>query len=92
VLLWQKQYSSALVRFLALARAEVFQFSPYIAHGFLSSSSVFLLAGRQVGQRFWAEDFQIPQQHKTLSLVVIVKTLRMKTYCNDNELRKWWTL
>jgi hypothetical protein len=50
-ILGQKQYPSALVRYLALARAEVFQFSPYIVQGFLSSSSVFKPVRRYAG---WA--------------------------------------
>jgi hypothetical protein len=50
-ILGQKQYPSALVRYLALARAEVFQCSFL----FLSSSSVF-----QLGSGFGRKNFKSP--------------------------------
>jgi hypothetical protein len=58
-ILGQKQYSSALVRYWALVRAEVFQ----------SSFEHFLYICFSIGQRFRAEDFQIPQHRKALSVV-----------------------
>jgi hypothetical protein len=50
-ILGQKQYTSALVRYWALARAEVFQFSFL----FLSSSSVF-----QLGSGSGRKNFKFP--------------------------------
>jgi hypothetical protein len=49
---------SALVRYWALVRAEVFQ----------SSFVLYLYICFSIGQRFRAEDFQIPQHRKALSL------------------------
>jgi hypothetical protein len=60
-ILGQKQYTSALVRYWALARAEVFQ----------SSFVLYLYICFSIGQRFRAEDFQIPQHRKALSLYAI---------------------
>jgi hypothetical protein len=57
-ILGQKQYPSALVRYWAAVRAEVFQ----------SSFVHFLYICFSIGQRFRAEDFQIPQHRKALSL------------------------
>jgi hypothetical protein len=62
-ILGQKQYPSALVRYWAVVRAEVFQ----------SSFVLFLYIFFSIGQRFRAEDFQIPQHRKALSLAVILK-------------------
>jgi hypothetical protein len=58
-ILGQKQYTSALVRYLASARAEVFQCSFFVLIFIFSIS---------IGQRFRAEEFQIPQHRKALSL------------------------
>jgi hypothetical protein len=60
-ILGQKQYTSALVRYLASVRAEVFQ----------SSFVHFLYICFSIGQRFRAEDFQIPQHRKALSLCIM---------------------
>jgi hypothetical protein len=60
-ILGQKQYPSALVRYWAVVRAEVFQ----------SSFVLYLYICFSIGQRFRAEDFQIPQHRKALSLVAI---------------------
>jgi hypothetical protein len=60
-ILGQKQYPSAFVRYLASARAEVFQ----------SSFVLYLYICFSIGQRFRAEEFQIPQHRKALSLAVI---------------------
>jgi hypothetical protein len=57
-ILGQKQYPSALVRYWASVRAEVFQ----------SSFVLYLYICFSIGQRFRAEDFQIPQHRKALSL------------------------
>jgi hypothetical protein len=59
--LGQKQYPSALVRYWAAVRAEVFQ----------SSFILYLYICFSIGQRFRAEDFQIPQHRKALSLAVM---------------------
>jgi hypothetical protein len=59
-ILGQKQYPSALVRYWAVVRAEVFQ----------SSFVLYLYICFSIGQRFRAEDFQIPQHRKALSLGV----------------------
>jgi hypothetical protein len=61
-ILGQKQYTSALLRYWALVRAEVFQ----------SSFVLFLYICLSIGQRFRAEDFQIPQHRKALPLAVIL--------------------
>jgi hypothetical protein len=53
-ILGQKQYTSALVRYWASVRAEVFQCSPYICVGIL----IFIFS-TSIGQRFRAEEFQI---------------------------------
>jgi hypothetical protein len=55
-ILGQKQYPSALVRYWALVRAEVFQ----------SSFVLYLYICFSIGQRFRAEEFQIPQHRKAL--------------------------
>jgi hypothetical protein len=55
-ILGQKQYPSALVRYWALVRAEVFQ----------SSFVLYLYICFSIGQRFRAEVFQIPQHRKAL--------------------------
>jgi hypothetical protein len=57
-ILGQKQYTSALARYWAAVRAEVFQ----------SSFVHFLYICFSIGQRFQAEVFQIPQHRKALSL------------------------
>jgi hypothetical protein len=62
-ILGQKQYTSALVRYWAAVRAEVFQ----------SSFVLYLYICFSIGQRFRAEDFQIPQHRKALSLPAILK-------------------
>jgi hypothetical protein len=61
-ILGQKQYTSALVRYWAAVRAEVFQ----------SSFILYLYICFSIGQRFRAEDFQIPQNRKALSLCAIL--------------------
>jgi hypothetical protein len=58
-ILGQKQYQSALVRYWGAVRAEVFQ----------SSFVLYLYICFSIGQRFWAEDFQIPQHRKALSVI-----------------------
>jgi hypothetical protein len=68
--LGQKQYPSALVRYLALVRAEVFQ----------SSFVLYLYICFSIGQRFRAEDFQIPQHRKALSLVATLKLFVVKSF------------
>jgi hypothetical protein len=60
-ILGQKQYTSALVRYWAAVRAEVFQ----------SSFVLYLYICFSIGQRFRAEEFQIPQHRKALSLAAI---------------------
>jgi hypothetical protein len=59
-ILGQKQYPSALVHYWAAVRAEVFQ----------SSFVLYLYICFSIGQRFRAEEFQIPQHRKALSLAV----------------------
>jgi hypothetical protein len=68
-ILGQKQYTSALVRYWAAVRAEVFQ----------SSFVLFLYICFSIGQRFRAEEFQIPQHRKALSLCA-TSPQKMKVY------------
>jgi uncharacterized membrane protein len=75
-ILGQKQYPSALVRYLASARAEVFQ----------SSFVHFLYICFSIGQRFRAEEFQIPQHRKALSLAAIIFNLTYSNIILDNIL------
>jgi hypothetical protein len=70
-ILGQKQYPSAFVRYLASARAEVFQ----------SSFVLYLYICFSIGQRFRAEEFQIPQHRKALSLYAILE----RTLHNENS-------
>jgi hypothetical protein len=66
-ILGQKQYPSALVRYWALARAEVFQ----------SSFVLYLYICFSIVQRFRAEVFKIPQHRKALSLPAIKSPMRL---------------
>jgi hypothetical protein len=70
-ILAQKQYPSALVRYWAVVRAEVFQ----------SSFVLYLYNCFSIGQRFRADDFQIPQHRKALSLYDMnLNTLNIKAF------------
>jgi hypothetical protein len=70
-ILGQKQYPSALVRYWAAVRAEVFQ----------SSFVLYLYIFFSIGQRFRAEEFQIPQHRKALSLYDMnLNTLNIKAF------------
>ena len=76
-LLGQKQYQSALVRYWAAVRAEVFQ----------SSFLLYLYICFSIGQRFRAEDFQIPQHRKALPLPAsVADTLQNSP---DQQKNKW---
>jgi hypothetical protein len=84
-ILGQKQYPSALVRYWALARAEVFQ----------SSFVLYLYICFSIGQRFRAEDFQIPQHRKALPLVASILQhptkckFQFAAICFSPQLRIW---
>jgi hypothetical protein len=73
-ILGQKQYTSALVSYWAAVRAEVFQ----------SSFVHFLYICFSIGQRFRAEEFQIPQHRKALSLVA-----RQPYYFDNSNKREY---